>query len=133
MEPAKILVMAMVVLAAAAASAFGGGPDHVVLTKNDDGKQISVPLGSIVEVKLEQAGGTGYLWKTVDLDTAHLEEIGSGTEPLSKPPVVGGPILVTWRFKAVGKGQAELKMLLMRSWEGPEKAARKFQVELLVN
>ncbi len=132
-ELTKILMTAVVVLVAAAAPTFGGGPGHVVVTKSDEGKQISVPLGAIIEVRLKQAGATGYQWKVLDLDTGRLEMLESGTRPLAKPPLLGGPVLATWRLKAVGRGQTELKILLYRPWEGPEKAAEKFQVRLLIN
>jgi predicted secreted protein len=118
---------------AAFASAAGPQTKAVVITKNDDGKEISVPEGAIVEVRLEQHGGTGYLWQIVGLDQTHLKVLNSTETPLRGGRIVGGPLLKTWQIQAVKPGQTDLKMLLYRPWEGAQKAAESFQVKIVIN
>ncbi|MHC1728315.1 MAG: protease inhibitor I42 family protein [Syntrophobacteraceae bacterium] len=102
----------------------------VTVTKSDSGKQISVREGEILEVRLELAAGTGYSWEIINLDKEHLKLLDSKSAPLKQGAVLGGPMLMTWRIKAVNKGQTELKAYLYRSWEGIEKAAETFLLRI---
>ena len=132
MELSRVLVLMLVLILPAAAFASEGGPggSGTVITKEDNGKEITVPEGSAFEVRLEQAGGTGYLWQIVDPDEIHLKVLESGTTPLKEGRIVGGPLLVTWKLKAVKAGRADLKILLYRPWEGVQRAAGSFQVRI---
>ena len=134
MEHSRIFLLIAVVLLSFAAFALAAGqkPKGLVLTKNDDGKDIVVPEGAIFEVRLEQHGGTGYLWQIVGLDEAHLKVLESTETPVKGGKIVGGPLLRTWEIQAVNAGQTDLKILLYRPWEGPEKAAESFQVKILI-
>ena len=94
-----------------------------MITKEDNGKEIAVPEGEIFEVRLEHAGGTGYLWQIVEPDETHLRVLESTEIPLKEGRIVGGPLLKTWKIKAVKAGHTDLKILLYRPWEGTGKAA----------
>ena len=135
MELSKILVVIAIAFMplACLVSAAVPGANTVLITKADDGKEITVPEGAVIGVQLEQSGGTGYTWEIVDPDQTHLSVLESNDIPLKKPPVVGGPMLKTWQIKAVKKGQTQLKILLYRSWEGVEKAVDKFQVKITIS
>ncbi len=111
----------------------GGKKANVVVDKSADGEQVVLRRGQTLEVQLEQAGATGYTWQVVVLDENLLES----TELASPPPgtgsmIVGAPVLRTWRFKALAKGQTELKMFNYRPWEGVEKAVDKFQLKIKI-
>ena len=133
MELSKILLLLTLlaflsVIPASAASETG----TVTVTKNDSGKEISIPQGGIVEIQMEYPAATGFSWEITDLDKKHLEVIDVGTKSLKEGPIAGGPMLKTWRIKAVAKGRTELKMYYYRSWEGLEKSADKFRLTIKV-
>jgi len=135
MEHSRIFPLVAVLLLSltAIASAAGPKPKATVITQNDNGKEIAVPEGAIVEVRLEQSGGTGYLWQIVGLDETHLKVLESASAPLKGERIVGGPLLKTWKIQALKAGQTDLKILLYRPWEGPEKAVATFQVKIIID
>jgi predicted secreted protein len=132
MELSRVLVLMLVLILPVAAFASEGVAEGsgTVITKEDNGKEITAPEGATFEVRLEQAGATGYLWQIVDPDEVHLKVLESNTTPLKGEKIVGGPLLVTWKLKAVKAGRADLKILLYRPWEGIQKAADSFQVRI---
>ena len=127
-----LLIAFAVLLFAGFASAQGKEPKTLVITKEDNGKQIVVPEGEIFEVRLEHAGGTGYLWEIVEPDETHLKVLESNEIPLREGRIVGGPLLKTWKIKTMKVGRADLKILLYRPWEGPEKAVDSLQVKIQI-
>ena len=135
MEHSRIFLLMAIALFSFTAFASAAGPKakaSAVITKDDDGKEIIVPEGAIVEARLEQHGGTGYLWQIVGLDETHLKVLESTETPLKEGKIVGGPLLKTWQIQAVKAGQTELRIVLYRPWEGPEKAAQSFRVKILI-
>lgn len=130
----RIIVFVLIVFSPLAAVASGCGPEAggVVITKEDNGKEITVPEGRFFEVRLEQAGATGYLWQMVDFDKTHLKVLESAVIPLKEGRIVGAPLLMTWKIKAVKTGRADLKILLYRPWEGTQKAADAFAVRIRI-
>ena len=88
------------------ASAQGPEPKTEVITKQDNGKEIAVPEGEVFEVRLEHAGGTGYLWQIVEPDETHLKVLESTEIPLKEGRIVGGPLLKTWKIKAMKVGHS---------------------------
>jgi predicted secreted protein len=132
LEIGKIVLIIAAVALPLACIAFAGQPNEILITKADDGKEITVAKGAIIEVKLEQSAGTGYLWEIVDPDTTHLKVLQTANIPLAQGKISGGPLLRTWKIKAVESGQTNLKVFLYRSWEGVDKAADKLQVKILI-
>jgi len=127
-----LFIVFVLLLFAPFASAQGPEPQTAVITQKDNGKEIAVPEGAIFEVRLEQSGGTGYLWQIVEPDETHLKVLESAEIPLRQGRIVGGPLLKTWKIKAVKVGQTDLKILLYRPWEGTEKAADSFHVKIQI-
>ncbi len=127
-----LLILFVSLLFAGFASAQGPGPKTVVITKENNGQEIVVPRGAVFEVRLEHSGGTGYLWEIVEPDQTHLKVLESTEIPLRDERVLGGPLLKTWKIKAVKVGQADLKVLLYRPWEGTEKAVDSLQVKIQI-
>ncbi|MGA2026269.1 MAG: protease inhibitor I42 family protein [Syntrophobacteraceae bacterium] len=127
-----LLIVFVLLLFAGFASAQGPGPKTVVIAKEDNEKEIVVPEGAIFEVRLEHSGGTGYLWEIVEPDKTHLKVLKSTEVPLKEGRILGGPLLKTWKIKAVKVGQADLKVLLYRPWEGTEKAVDSLQVKIRI-
>jgi predicted secreted protein len=134
-ELTRILFLIMIIPIALAGLALGGGlqaGQALIVTKDDNGKEIAVSEGAVFEVRLQQHGGTGYLWQIVALDEEHLKVLESTETPLEKGPIAGGPLLKTWKIEALKAGQTDLKILLYRPWEGPEKAPERFQIKVQI-
>ncbi len=134
MAPGKffLLIVCMLLLLAPFASAQGPEPKTVAIDKEDDGKQIAVSEDAVFEVRLEQPIWMGYLWQIVELDKKHLKVLESPQIPLKQGWIVGGPLLKTWKIKAVKAGKTDLKILLFRPWEGTEKAVGSFHVKIQI-
>ena len=125
-----VIFIAILLLPFAALASMAGAEPGTVITQADNGKEITVSEGEVFEVRLERSGGTGYSWEIVDPDETHLKVLTSTDTPLKDGRIVGGPLLTKWQIKAVKAGNTQLKILLYRPWEGPEKAAEKFQVNI---
>lgn len=100
------------------------GAETVIVTKAFHEREIKVRVGAIIQVELEQAGATGFLWEVRALDTEHFEllSVETGAEP-ADPEITGAPIAKTWQIRAIVQGLSELQFLYYRPWEGPEQAA----------
>ncbi len=132
-EPCRIILfIAILFLPFAALVSTAGAEPGTVITQADNGKEITVSEGEVFEVRLEQAGGTGYSWEIVDPDKTHLQVLATTHTPLKKGPILGGPLLTTWQVKAVKAGNTGIEILLYRPWEGIEKAAERFQVNIQI-
>ena len=127
-----ILFIAILFLPFAALASTAGAEPGTVITQADNGKEITVSESEVFEIRLEQAGGTGYSWEIVDPDKTHLQVLATTHTPLKKGPILGGPLLTTWQVKAVKAGNTQIRILLYRPWEGPEKAAERFQVSIRI-
>jgi len=90
-------------------------PGKIILTEDDDGTKVKLIRGQVLEASLEGNPTTGYTWEVEELNERVLQQLGSEFKPQSNLP--GAPGTVTFRFKAVGKGQAQLKLIYHRPWE----------------
>jgi len=127
-----VLFIAISFLPFAGLASVAGAETGTVITQVDNGKEITVSEGEVFEVRLERSGGTGYSWEIVDPDETHLKVLASTDTPLKEGRILGGPLLTEWQIKAVKAGNTELKIALYRPWEGIEKAAARFQVNILI-
>ncbi len=109
---------------------MGNEPD-VILQKQDNGKEITVKAGQVIQIQLEAIGGTGYWWYVQSLDARPVELLSEKTRTVSDGRM-GGPVLGLWTFQAKEPGTAEIKMDYYRSWEGIAKAADHFQIRIKV-
>lgn len=102
------------------------------LGKNDNGKEIQVKLGDILELALEAQGGTGYTWEFDRFDVTHLELMQSVTKSLAEDSRVGGPVLQVWQIRARKEGGTQLNLDYFRPWEGRAKAEKHYRVTINV-
>jgi predicted secreted protein len=104
----------------------------IIIRKQDNGKEIKVKCGSVVQIELEQLGSAGYSWNIDKVNTDYLvllsDETAAGTE--SK---IGASVLRKWRFKTIKKGSVEIKMNYYRKWEGIGKATEHFLIKLSID
>ena len=103
---------------------------EVVLGPHDNGKEVRMQAGEVLELALEMQAGTGYLWEFHKLDGKHFELVQSETKPLADQAKVGGPMLQVWRLKTRAPGEARLSLDYLRPWEGQAHAVKHFEVKV---
>ncbi len=102
--------------------------DKLILTKQDQNKEVKLKAGDIIQIELEGLGSAGYWWYIDNLDSEHLELLSEETKPLSAK--IGAPTLGIWTFKVKKQGNTKIKMDHYRKWEGIEKANNNFLIKL---
>lgn len=127
-----VLMLSLILISAGMPTlAADQGAATIFLGKCDDGREITIPVGSILVICLEQTAGTGYSWQIDNLDTNRLELLDTVSEPVKKDKhLVGGPMLTKWRLSTTARGDTELKMYYYRVWEGIDKAVAKFEIRV---
>ena len=101
----------------------------VILSKQDQGKEIEVKVGDVVQIELEAIGTAGYQWFVESLDQEMLKLVSEETKVLH-PGRLGAPVLMVWKFEVTKEGTTEIRMGHYRSWEGIDKATDHFSVRL---
>jgi predicted secreted protein len=104
----------------------------VRLSRQDSGRQITVKVDDVIEIELEAPGGTGYTWSFDGLPSDYFDLIEEETKAVAKPGLTGGPVLKNWKLKAKSKGTAIVKLNLYKAWEGKEKSADSFTLEVKI-
>jgi predicted secreted protein len=136
----KKLVLIFFLLAACFQTALYGGMGTTInmnghkiitVTKNDNGKEMSVKSGDEFKIELEELGSAGYGWNIDNLNKEHLELLSKETRVIYEGRA-GSPAMGVWLFKAKKKGSTEIRMDLYRMWEGKEKAAEDFSIKLTI-
>lgn len=102
----------------------------IVLTKQDNGKEIRVKYGEVIQIELKIMGAAGYDWFVDNLDGKYLELIIKETKRMLPQGVVGTPFLGVWAFKTIKRGHREIKMAQYRPWEGVGKGTEIFSIKL---
>jgi predicted secreted protein len=119
-----IAAVAMGLASAGCGSSANADSDTLKLAQTDDGKSFTVKTGDTIQVVIPGNPTTGYEWAAAlaDADAALLQQLG---DPVYAPDstgeaVVGSGGVYTFTFKAVGEGQAVLKLAYARSFETVE-------------
>jgi inhibitor of cysteine peptidase len=101
-----------------------------VIQMPDNGKEIQVKTGEVIELSLEEQAGTGYTWEFHRLNEKHFQVVRAETRQLADPPRVGGPVLRVWRLQTKAPGLSRLSLDYLRPWEGRAKAVKHFEVKV---
>ena len=104
----------------------------VILTKQDQGKEIEVKVGDVVQIELEAMGTAGYQWFVESPDQEMLKLVSEETKVLH-PENLGSPVLMVWKFEMIKEGSTEIKMNHYRSWEGKEHSTDHFEVRIKID
>jgi predicted secreted protein len=127
------LFLPLILWNATLGASHGLGNEMVTVTSKDNGKEVQLSAGGIVQVELEQAGAAGYIWEIEGLDPQHFEVVKTAT--ISQPPkgeIMGAPVLVGWSILAKKSGTSELRFIHYRPWEGKQSAIATFSVRVLI-
>ena len=85
-------------------------------TESDDGKTVSMQVGSEFRVSLDGNPTTGYSWNATLSEG--LELLDSNFTTAEQPPgMVGVGGIFFWDVRASGKGTQEFSAIYMRPWE----------------
>jgi inhibitor of cysteine peptidase len=102
---------------------------------DQSGKAVQMQVGQDLVVSLPSNPSTGYTWQVDTIDPTVLQLVG-GAEyqslgPISTPrPGAGG--IESFRFEAIGLGQAPLRLTYSRSFTADEEPAEIFFLQVIV-
>ena len=102
------------------------------LTRGDNGKEITVKIGDVLQIELERSGGTGYEWYLDQSYKKYFEVVGEDTETRQSRGLVGTPVVRKWKLRAIERGETDVRLLLYREWEGKDKAVETFKVRVKI-
>lgn len=105
-------------------------PPVVTVTAADNGKDVDLPTGDILVVRLGSNPSTGYGW-AIKGEYAPLRLMKSSTK--KKPQnthSVGSPVTQEFRLTATSAGMATLTLEYRRPWEYGVPPAKTFSVKV---
>lgn len=112
---------------------FSQAEATMIITRQDQEKEIIIQAGTIFQIQLEEKGGTGYTWEFDTLNNEYFELLNVATKNiLRKEGYTGNPVIKIWHLKALKKGPAELTLYYYRPWEDKSKAVDKFHIKLKI-
>jgi predicted secreted protein len=111
---------------------YAGDKKIVIVKKEQNGEEIRVRPGDMIQVELLALGSAGYAWYTDNVNSEYIEVISEETEKVSEEGKIGGPVVDIWRFRAKKEGHTEIKLDYYRKWEGKEKSADHFFIRLRI-
>lgn len=113
------------VLVALLASGCAAAPAPLRLDESDDGRSLTVPVGTVIELRLAERPGTGYGWAA---EPSPLIPLGVSHDPASGPP--GAASAVTFRYRVAAPGPARLSLKHWRVWLGDPSVTRRVTVTI---
>jgi predicted secreted protein len=104
----------------------------ITVTQAQEGREIALKVGNILQIELPGSGGTGYIWLAQHTGAPYLKLLDQTTRQLKKN-LPGGPVVQIWRFKAEKPGVTEISLAYYRPWEGVKTAKDHFRLKLRVD
>jgi predicted secreted protein len=122
------LLMAVLLIGPAS---LGAADATLKVTKAQNGRDLELTVGGILEIELPGRGGTGYQWTAVAAGAPCLKLLSQTTRQV-KEGLPGGPVIQVWRFRAEKPGATEISMAYFRPWEGVGQAKDHFHLTVRV-
>ena len=108
-------------------------PSEVSVDESYNGKQVEIAVDGTLTVTLESNQTTGFQWELTSIsDQSVLEKESNTYEDPEDTGMVGAPGKEVWIFKALKKGTSTISMEYSRPWEGGEKGAETFTLNVAV-
>ncbi len=102
----------------------------VTITDADNGKDVDLPAGDTLIVRLKSNPSTGYSW-AIKGDPSPLRLGKSSTKKNSQTGhAAGTPVTQEFRLSATSAGMASLTLEYRRPWEYTAGPAKKFHVQV---
>ncbi len=105
-------------------------PDSI-LSEEDDGKEVEVPVGTRVRIDLPENPTTGYRWSLGNFKNEALALKSDEYVPNHSSSMGGGGIR-QFCFEGISPGKSKLCLKNMRAWQGEEAAVKTFTVTVAV-
>ncbi len=101
------------------------------------GKGVEVAVDGSLIITLESNPTTGFKWELTEVTDQTVLELAEssyelGEEAKQDPPLPGAGGTEIWNFKTLKKGEATISMEYSQPWEGGIKAAKTFDVTVVV-
>ena len=112
-------------------SALLAAETTITVTKAQEGREIALKVGNILQIELPGSGGTGYSWLAETTGAPYLKLLDQATRQLNAG-LPGGSVMQIWRFKAEKPGATEISMAYFRPWEGVGTAKDHFRIKLRI-
>ncbi|ATW26846.1 hypothetical protein DCMF_20625 [Candidatus Formimonas warabiya] len=90
---------------------------EVVLEKPQ--QEYVLNVGDLAVISLDENPSTGYSWHYT-ISNEEVAALESESNQEAEGNAVGTPLLHTWKFKCLEKGNAEIHFKYYREWEGPK-------------
>jgi inhibitor of cysteine peptidase len=127
-----MLAVASVVLFGCTNGGGGSAPSTVSIDESSSGQQVEIASGGTLTVTLESNQTTGFQWELKSIgDTSVLQSQG-GTYNAPDSDMVGAGGEEVWTFKAVKVGTSSISMEYSQPWDGGTKAAKVFDLTVVV-
>lgn len=103
------------------------------LSESDDGKSVSVSVGTPIFISLPGSRATGYEWKIIEITGEAIKQTGEiEYQEDAEPNIIGRAGLFRLPVKAVRIGASTVNLGYFRPWEIEKPAARTFTVTVKV-
>jgi inhibitor of cysteine peptidase len=112
-------------------SALLAAETTITVTRAQEGQEIALKVGNILQIELPGSGGTGYSWLAENSFSPYLKLLDQTIRQL-KAGLPGGSVTYIWRFKAVKPGTTGITMAYFRPWEGAKTAKDHFRLKLRI-
>jgi inhibitor of cysteine peptidase len=105
-------------------------PSVVIITDQDNGKDIDLPAGGTLVIRLKSNPSTGYSW-AIKGDPSPLRLVKSSTKKNGQNShAVGAPVTQEFRLTTATAGMASLTLEYRRPWELAAGPAKTFSVKV---
>jgi len=105
----------------------------MVLTEDDDGKDLRLPANEALVIELVENPTTGYRWQLESAEGVAVESSYVPGDPGAAPGTAGGGGKRRFTLELKGAGEVHLRAKLRRAWEGDTSILRRFQVGLRID
>ena len=109
------LLIGFILSCALAACCDSSSADTTLVTREQNGSTLTLPVGDTLAIELAGNPTTGYEWVVAQAD-AHLLEAAE-TEYQSDSDALGAGGRYTFRFRALASGSTPVVLAYRRSWE----------------
>jgi predicted secreted protein len=104
--------------------------NEIRVTEENNGGLAELGEDQVLVISLESNPSTGYLWEVAEISKNALHQVGT-TEFEQTSPLLGAPGKQILRFRPVGAGRSNLKLVYHRPWEKGVDPAREFSIQVV--
>ncbi|MFZ3555056.1 protease inhibitor I42 family protein [Streptomyces sp. BH055] len=110
----------------------GSAVSQVIYTEDDNGREIQLHTGDLVNVALPENPTTGHLWQTASVSSEGLLPQAVHFSP-GDATAPGSAGTRTFTFRTQAPGRATLELHLRRPWQATAPPTRRFSLVLYVS